>query len=218
MADPLVPGVNLITASSPQVATILDGIIHLHAGCILHDNTLATFVLPLSHAQMTQWWQARLDEVAPGDRHIIVYLSKVQDRTTNPGQPAPWTTEGKDWPTFQSGGTTLEVSGVVSLSTPFSQTGPFRALVQKLFVHPCHRRKGIAKSILSKLEAVAMEHGRWNLMLDTTVGTAAEDVYPKLHYERLGVVREYGYSPKDPSVLMDEVWFWKDLRNMKRLE
>lgn len=105
----------------------------------------------------------------------------------------------------------LEVSGVISLSLPASETGPFRANVQNLFVSRFHRRRGTASALMLELEEQARKNDRWNLILDTTVGTGAEQLYPKLGWERLGVVREYGISPKDGR-LLDEVFFWKDIR------
>lgn len=48
-------------------------------------------------------------------------------------------------------------------------------------------------------------------MLDTTIGSGAEHVYPKLDYKELGVIPNFGFSPKDGS-LVDEVFFYKDLR------
>ncbi len=202
----LTPGIHIITDATPDASIVLSGIAHLHATCILNDGTLATFLPPLSHEVIYKWWQERLVETTAGQRHILVCISEVSQRTGN--LPAPWSAEGRDWPVLKNG---LEVSGVVSLSTPFSQTGPFRALVQKLFVSPLHRRQGIARRMMVKLEEVSMTSGRWNLMLDTELGSEAENVYPRLGYERLGVVREYGISPKDGR-LVDEVWFWKDLR------
>ncbi|KIX08637.1 uncharacterized protein Z518_03294 [Rhinocladiella mackenziei CBS 650.93] len=194
----LAPGVYLVTSSSPQLSAIIDGIVHIHASCILHDGTLATFLPPLSHAALYSWWEDRLKEVTEGGRQLIVCLSEISNRTA--------VIEPQ-----------LEVSGVVSLNTPFSQTGPFRALVEKLFVSPLHRRRGIARRVMARLETVALRLDRWNLMLDTTVGTEAEEVYPRLGYQKLGVVSEYGYSPVDGR-LVDEVWFWKDLRRMKVLQ
>ncbi|OAG42840.1 hypothetical protein AYO21_02791 [Fonsecaea monophora] len=256
---PLTPGIHLLTASTPNAAAILDGIVHIHASCILNDGTLATFLPPLSHAQIYRWWEERLREVGRGERHILVCLSSVRERTvttTNTPSP-PWDADGRAWPVISSpskgslGGTKitttstpenptstdptnpelepepepepepeqehLDLSGVVTLATPFSQTGPFRALVEKLFVSPLHRRRGIATRLMARLERVAVAHGRWNLMLDTEVGSGAELVYPRLGYERLGVVREYGFSPRDGR-LVDEVWFWKDLRAVKDKE
>lgn len=68
---------------------------------------------------------------------------------------------------------------------------------------------------MAELERQAWDRGRWNLMLDTTVGTPAEKVYERLGWTRLGVVPDYGYRPTgngDEVELADEVWFWKDLR------
>ncbi|OCT45311.1 acetyltransferase [Cladophialophora carrionii] len=239
----LAPGIHLVSTAAAAATTtaaavdassdsgvsfLIDGIVNLHAACILHDHTLATFLPPLSHSQLYQWWEKRLGEVTACERHIIVYVSNVADRTANHDLKAPWAAEGRDWPAVlrvptdgdgdgDAQAAALEISGVVSLGTPFSQTGPFRAEVQKLFVHPMHRRRGIARKMMARLETVALDHGRWNLMLDTEVGSAAEEVYPKLGYERLGVVREYGYSLRDGR-LVDEMWYWKDLRKMARLK
>lgn len=49
-------------------------------------------------------------------------------------------------------------------------------------------------------------------MLDTTIGSGAEHVYPKLGYKTIGIVPKYGISPKDGK-LVDEMFFYKDLRD-----
>jgi ribosomal protein S18 acetylase RimI-like enzyme len=224
----------MVTPSSPSLAAFLDGIVHLHATCVLTDYTLATFLPPLSHAQMLSWWEARVAEVQRGERHILVWIARVAERNTNVSVRAPWVGEGRDWPVLPaqqpsppSASSTappssqnsdlLELAGVVSLYTPWSQTGPFRGVVHKFFVHPHHRRLGIGRHLMTRLEAIALRHGRWNLMLDTEAGSEAEKVYPRLGWERMGVVRGYGFSPRDGREV-DEVWFWKDLRRESRLE
>jgi len=47
--------------------------------------------------------------------------------------------------------------------------------------------------------------------LDTTIGSGAEHVYPKLGYKEVGVIPRYGFSPDDRR-LRDEVFFYKDLK------
>ena len=221
----LTPGIHLLNPSSTDLPTLTDGIVHLHAACILNDGTLATFLPPLSYSQLYEWWEERIADLSTGTRQIIVYVSDVDDRTSNPEISAPWKDEGRAWPVISTplpqlpsgpsppspSTTRLEVAGVVTLSTTPSQTGPFRAVVEKLFVSPLHRRRGIARRIMAHLESVALDLGKWSLMLDTEVGSEAESVYPRLGWERLGVVRAYGISPRDGR-LVDEVWFWKDLR------
>ena len=48
-------------------------------------------------------------------------------------------------------------------------------------------------------------------MLDTTVGTAADLVYPRLGFKEFGVIPRYGISPVDGR-LVDERFYYKDLR------
>ena len=86
--------------------------------------------------------------------------------------------DGEEW----------EVSGVVSLLMPVTETGPMRGEVQRLFVSPWHRKKGVARMMMKRLEELAWEEGRWSLMLDTTVGTPAEGVYPRFGWRRGMVV------------------------------
>lgn len=221
----LSPGTILVTADTPSLPIIIDGLVQVHCACILNDNTMATFMPPLNYAQIYKWWEARVAEVTSGDRQIIVHLSKVSSRTSKPNTEVqiklPFVAEGKPWPIIPATATMttpedLEVAGLVSLATPFSQTGPFRALVEKLFTSPFHRKKGVARAVMKKLEDVAWDLGRWNLLLDTTVGTDAEHVYPRLGYKQVSYIREYGFSPRDGS-LLDEIWFFKDLRHDQRL-
>lgn len=210
----LAPGIHLLTSSSPHLSTLLDGAAHIHASCILHDHTMATFLPPLSHAQMYQHWDTLVGETRSGGRLILIYLSPVSSRTSGLEIAPPF--PARNWPVLETCDS-LEVSGVVALSLPTTQTGAFRGQVQKLFVSPLHRRQDIATRLVAELEARALELGRWNLMLDTTAGTPAEVLYPKLGWERLGLVRDYGYSPEDGR-LMDGVFFWKDLRGRKGVE
>jgi len=42
----------LLTPSTPHHQTIFAGIVHLHAHCILHNGTLATYLPPLSRPKM----------------------------------------------------------------------------------------------------------------------------------------------------------------------
>lgn len=168
---------------------------------------------------MLAYWQSRLDQVCQGTRHIIVQLLPVSSRTTTVSDPVFVADSNSPVaaPTISLDGAAhgsnheYEIAGVVSLYKPNSETGPFRAEVEKLFTSPNHRRKGVARSVMRELERCARGDGRWSLLLDTTVGTDAEGVYPRLGYESMGVVKGHGISPLEGG-LVDEVWFWKDLR------
>ena len=201
----LTSGIHQLSANTPDVAAILDGITHIHASCILHDHTMATFLPPLSHSEMLQHWQSLLQQCDNGNRLIVVSISPISSRTLDESVKPPFETQGLNWPVLgsleaassqqPSTPAQLEVSGVVSVSLPTTQTVSHRGDVQKFLVSALHRRKGIGRQLMAAMEARALELGRFGLMLDTTVGTEAESVYPRLGYERLGVVKEFGYNP-----------------------
>lgn len=181
---------------------VFAGIARLHASCILIDGTLATFLPPLNPEVLTRWWEARWAEAQRKERVIFIVLADNSDSSFDFTLATTSDEAINALP--------LSVAGVVSLATPFSETGPFRSLVEKFFVSPSHRRLGFGRKLMTKLEQVALSQERTNILLDTTVGTPAEQVYPRLGYRRMGVIERYGINPLDGR-LVDEVWFWKDL-------
>lgn len=206
---------------------ILPQLAQIHADCVLTDGTMASF-LPnkdreMDMAKLLAFYQNRASQVDADTRAFALQFTDDNE---------------------------MELAGFVSLSwAGASQTGPFRSEVGTLLVSPKHRRKGVARRVMEKLEEVAREKGKelivsgvlssfdahagyWRIvlfffpgscltpamsfqMLDTTIGTEAEHVYPKLGYTRVGVVPKYGISPKTGE-LLDEVWFYKDLRDHSR--
>ncbi|RMY47915.1 hypothetical protein D0865_08396 [Hortaea werneckii] len=142
------------------------------------------------HNQNNQKWSERSEQVTKGAREIIVQF-------TDPTQS--------------------EVAGFVSLDMPFSETGPFRGMVEKMLVSPRHRYKGVARRVMAELERVAIERGRTVLFLDTVVVSGAELVYPKLGYKLVGGIPKYGIHPTTRE-LVDEMFFYKDLREVQPLQ
>ena len=62
--------------------------------------------------------------------------------------------------------------GYVCLMMPITETGPFRGEVNKLMVSPNHRRKGVARRVMEKMEDVGRQRGRTMLVssLQSNVG------------------------------------------------
>lgn len=213
----LTEGFHILDPSSPQLERILSGIVYLHGDCIINDNTMAAFLPPLSYDRMLQRWRGLIDQITTNQRFIIVCISQVKDRVpgTEDRKP-PFPTGTTDYEGLQEDG--LEVSGLISLYMPESETGCFRGEAQSFVVSGYHRRRGIGRKLIEELEIQAVKHGRWNVMLEATVGTPAETIYARLAWTRLGVVKDYGYRPtgKGEEVeLVDGVYFWKDLRDKK---
>lgn len=121
----------------PQLASI-------QAACITQDGQLATFLPPLDIPTITAYWERiartaghKPTPDAPSGCEIVL-------------QMAPGGDDGEE----------DVVAGYVVLSMAWSQTGPFRAEVLKLMVHPEFRRRGVARRVMGMLEDVARERGR----------------------------------------------------------
>ena len=148
----------------------------LHIACITGDHTIATFTPPLSHLKIHAWWQKRANQVETGSRDILFVMAPDEPRA---------------------------VTGVVVLSKPGAETGPFRGMVEKLLVSPDWRRKGLGRALMMGLEDVARAQGKTLLvcsdvkpddggaegpclqMLDTETGSPAESFYPALGYVKV---------------------------------
>jgi len=83
------------------------------------------------------------------------------------------------------------LAGSVQLSTDTPPNQPHRGEVTKLLVHPDFRCRGIARSLMVALEALAREKGRRLITFDTTTGGAAEPLYTSLGYISVGVIPDY---------------------------
>lgn len=111
----------------------------LHASCITHDHTIATFLLPLSHEKLLAWWKNRIGETNDEKRVMLLLVSDLDPNGPIRGP---------------------EIKGVVMLWMPYSETGSFRGFVENLLVHKTHRGKGGAKALMNAIEAQALNRGR----------------------------------------------------------
>ncbi|KAM0251133.1 hypothetical protein ACHAQJ_008303 [Trichoderma viride] len=161
----------------------------LHASCITHDHTIATFLLPLSHEKLLSWWKERIVESNEEKRVMLLLVSELDPNGPLRGP---------------------EIKGVVMLWMPYSETGSFRGFVENLLVHKNHRGKGGARALMSALETAALNRGRTLLVLDTESGSQAEAVFKRLGYTELGKVPGYGMSPAGG--MKDGTFFYKTLQ------
>ncbi len=107
------------------------------------------------------------------------------------------------------------IVGTAGLVLARPANGQHRAEVSKVLVAPRARRQGVATRLLSRLEELAREHHRWLLVLDTTTGSAAEQLYTAHGWQTSGVVPDYAALPDGtpaPTTVM-----WKRLALAARL-
>ena len=102
-----------------------------------------------------------------------------------------------------------EVIGTVQLVPVLKANGRHRAEVSKLLVHRSARGAGVATLLLQALEAHARALGITLLALDTEAGSAADTLYERDGWQRMGEMPGHSVSPN--GVLHDTAYFFKVL-------
>jgi ribosomal protein S18 acetylase RimI-like enzyme len=100
------------------------------------------------------------------------------------------------------------VAGTVQLDVDTLPNQPHRATVSKLLVHTAARRRGVGEALMTALEEVAHEEGRWLLTLDTA-SDAAVRLYERMGWRPAGVIPGYALNPD--GTLTDTTFYWKEL-------
>jgi GNAT superfamily N-acetyltransferase len=103
-----------------------------------------------------------------------------------------------------------QVVGSVQLALCPKENGAHRAEVQKLFVHSSARGQGISSLLMGAAEAEARRRQRSLLVLDTLLGSHAENVYRHLGWTRAGEIPDFATTPDGE--LFPTVYYFKLLR------
>jgi len=103
-----------------------------------------------------------------------------------------------------------KLAGTVTLLLDLPPNQPHRAEIAKMMTRPAFRGRGIASALLRKAEALAIEHGRTLLMLDTASEEGAASFYEKLGYTFAGEVPDFALKPHGG--LTGTKFYWKRLR------
>lgn len=101
-----------------------------------------------------------------------------------------------------------EIAGTVQMDIDTLPNQPHRAEVHKLLVHSSARRRGVGEALMTAVERMALEAGRWLLILDTATTDAAK-LYERLGWKLAGVIPNYALNPD--RTLTDTTFFWKQL-------
>ena len=123
------------------------------------------YLLPLPETTVENFWNDMFAQVQRGERILLV------------------------------AGDSDSIAGSVQLSLCMKPNGRHRAEVQKLLVHSNHRRQGLALRLMRAIEDEAAKSSLTLLTLDTETGSAAETLYDRLGYQRVGVVPRYAGLP-----------------------
>jgi GNAT superfamily N-acetyltransferase len=124
------------------------------------------FMLPFEPKDAVDYWREIADAVAKGS--IILAVAEV---------------EGK-------------VVGTVQVGLASKPNQPHRGDLMKLLVHRSARGLGLSRKLMEAIEVEAARRGRTLLVLDTATGSDAEKIYPRLGWERVGVIPDYAMWPQ----------------------
>ncbi|HVQ29627.1 MAG TPA: GNAT family N-acetyltransferase [Vicinamibacteria bacterium] len=148
---------------------------------VVHAGAGVSFVVPFSRDEARVYWRERiLPGVRARTRRVLV---------------ARW-------------GARIVGTVQLDLATPPNQQ--HRAEVAKMLVHPEARRRGVARALMTSLEAIARSEGRTLLTLDTVTGGNAEPLYRSLGYVTVGVIPGYARASLTPDLEATTIMY-KDL-------
>lgn len=176
----------------------------LHASCITHDHTIATFLLPLSHEKLLAWWKERIGETNEEKRVMLLLVSDLDPNGPIRGP---------------------EIKGVVMLWMPYSETGSFRGFVENLLVHKTHRGKGGAKALMSAIEAEALNRGRTLLVgrisyiVFASISSLPYDEFEEYHwYDKIALTCLISYSTPRAAARQKQFSRHSDTLNLERFQ
>ena len=98
------------------------------------------------------------------------------------------------------------IVGSVQVGLDMPPNQPHRGDIKKLLVHRAARKHGLGAALMQRAEAEAKARGRSLLVLDTA-DDAAERLYVRTGWQRVGVVPDYAMWPGGG--FCDTTFFWK---------
>ncbi|CCD85735.1 putative acetyltransferase, GNAT family [Bradyrhizobium sp. ORS 285] len=99
------------------------------------------------------------------------------------------------------------VVGTVTLQLKLPPNQPHRAEIAKMMTRVSHRKRGIATALLRAAEALARQHGRTMLVLDTAEDGGASGLYEGLGFQLSGIIPDYAVKPHGG--LTGTMIYWK---------
>lgn len=101
------------------------------------------------------------------------------------------------------------LAGTVTLLLDCPPNQPHRAEIAKLMTRVSHRGRGVAAALMRKVEALAAQHGRTLLVLDTATEGGASGLYEDLGYLLAGTIPDYAFKPHGG--LTGTMIYWKQV-------
>jgi len=151
-----------LTAVSPAQ---LEQLTDLLLDCV-EGGASISFMHPLDRERARRFWQRVADDVARGDRILLV----AEDASG--------------------------ICGTVQLILDLPDNQPHRADLAKMLVHRRARRQGLGAKLMAAAEQAAREAKRTLLVLDAVTGGDGARLYERLGWVRVGDIPNYALHPR----------------------
>ena len=125
------------------------------------------FLHPLSRERAHAFWSRVADDVASGARALLV----AEDAHG--------------------------ICGTVQLVLDLPENQPHRADLVKMLVLRRARRRGLGEALMRAAESMALDCGRWLLVLDAVTDGDAARLYERLGWVRVGSVPDFARRPRE---------------------
>lgn len=140
-----------------------------------------SFMAPLSREKAEAFWRDVVAEVAADARILLAAEDPASGRMV----------------------------GTVQVVLALPENQPHRGEIVKMLVHRSARRRGLGEALMRAAADAARAAGKTLLVLDTVTGSAADRLYARLGWTRLGVVPGYALMPDGAPC--DATLFYKTL-------
>lgn len=160
---------NTSTWSLRHLHTVSDAQIDQLAGVLtdcVEGGASVSFMHPLTHERAAAFWRGVAQDVAAGERALLV----AEDA------------QG--------------ICGTVQLVLAQPENQPHRADLAKMLVHRRARRQGLGEALMRAAETLARDCGKRLLVLDTITGSTADHLYERLGWQRVGEIPDYALMPR----------------------
>lgn len=144
---------------------------------VVADGGSVSFMHPLAIEDARAFWETSLADAARGERVVL----------------GAW--DG------------AVLAGTVTVLLDFPENQPHRAEIAKMMTRASYRGRGMAMRLMRAAEALAGEHGKTLLVLDTATKEGAAGFYEKLGFTLTGEVPDYALTPHGE--LSGTLIYWK---------
>lgn len=135
--------------------------------CVTHGASIH-FLKTIGQLKAVMFWNAIADQAAK-DGRVIFAIRRTDDNA---------------------------LVGTVQVVPAAPENQPHRAEIAKMMVLKTERNKGLGEVLMRAAEDAAKQMGKTLLTLDTATGSAADRLYTRLGWTKVGDIPDYALTPE----------------------